>query len=299
MTGSVVKRWLAPVSAAAMTLLCAGARAEDSGWGGEEAADEEEAETAKPAEVTEEATGAEVSAELSAPPVEAAVDGAADPDSPAGDGDGYLLGLRYRGIFIPHTALGWFIEGGSSVYVNGFGPEFSIRDGDVEYIFSAWMSLYDMDPVAIKGSSDAEEAWEIVESDMKAIYLSADYLWHARLARTLELSYGGGAGLGFLFGDLYRTQATLRAGGSPGNPDDFVPCAAQSTTDPYCDDYNDHYAGYSEPSWFNGGSKPVVFPWLAAQVGLRYQPHDKVVTRLDVGLSTTGLFFGVGADYSL
>jgi hypothetical protein len=209
------------------------------------------------------------------------------------------VGLRYRGIYIPQAVLNWFMEGGQSVYVNGFGPEFSIRDDNKEYILSAWLSFYDMSPTPIKGASDDELAWEIVESKMKAIYLTADYLWHTRLARTLELSYGGGAGLGFLFGDLHRQQATLQPGGTAGNPDDYIPCQGQSATDPYCDDINEHYGDYSEPSWFGGGSKPVLFPWIAAQAGLRFQPHEKIVTRLDLGLGTSGLFFGVGAGYSL
>jgi hypothetical protein len=67
----------------------------------------------------------------------------------------------------------------------------------------------------------------------------------------------------------------------------------------YCDDVNEHYDGYAEPNWFEGGSKPALFPWLSGQVGLRYQAHEKVVTRLDIGVATTGLFLGLGADYSL
>jgi hypothetical protein len=107
-------------------------------------------------------------------------------------------------------------------------------------------------------------------------------------------------GLGFLFGDLKRTQATLPAGASPGDADAYVPCTAQGVPNAiYCDDINDHYGDYSEPNWFNGGAKPALFPWLTAQIGLRYQPHEKVVTRLDLGIGTSGLFFGVGADYSL
>lgn len=307
MTRRFTVRSMASLCGATLAVsLTVNAGAQEEGWGGEEAAEELErpAATEGDAERAEaedsdpgdEATAAEP-AELSAPPADPTLD--ADPEDGARAGSGRALGLRYRGLYIPQTVLGWFIEGGQSVYIHGFGPELSIRDDDVEYIFAAWLSFYDMSPVAIKGSSDAEEAWEIVESDMKAVYLTADYLWHAPLARALELSYGAGAGLGFLFGDLYRTQATLRPGGTPGNPDDFIPCPAQNDNDPYCDDINDHYGDYTEPSWFGGGAKPVVFPWLSAQVGLRYQPHDKVVTRLDLGLSTTGLFFGVGADYSL
>jgi len=302
MTSWVMVRWFAPVCASAASLvLAAPAAAQGEEWGGEDAASEDD-EKKKPSEGgSEPEASAEAEAsgsvELSAPADEAPAEEEPTPGSPSTGGK--ALGLRYRGIYIPQTALNWFMEGGQSVYVNGFGPELSIRDKNKEYILSAWLSLYSMSPTPIKGSSDDELAWEIVESKMKAVYLTADYLWHTRLGRTLELSYGAGGGLGFLFGDLHRTQATLVQGGTEGNPDDYVPCAGQSTTDPYCDDINDHYAGYSEPSWFGGGAKPFVFPWLAGQVGLRYQPHEKVITRLDLGLSTSGLYFGVGADYSL
>src|SRR5688500_6036521 len=38
----------------------------------------------------------------------------------------------------------------------------------------------------------------------------------------------------------------------------------------YGDDNNTHHDGYGEPNRFHGGSKPVVFPRLSGQVGLRY-----------------------------
>lgn len=306
MTRWVMVRWIAPMCASAASLaLGAPVAAQDEGWGDEEAASEDDTKKSSDSSADPDASGeasadAEASAnvgELSAPADEAPAEEEGESESPSKAGK--AIGLRYRGIYIPQTALNWFMEGGQSVYVNGFGPEFSIRDKNKEYILSAWLSFYNMSPTPIKGASDDELAWEIVESNMKAVYLTADYLWHTRLGRTLELSYGAGGGLGFLFGDLRRTQATLVPGGTAGDPDDYVPCAGQSTTDPYCDDINNHYGDYTEPSWFGGGAKPVLFPWLAGQIGLRYQPHEKIITRLDLGVGTSGLYFGVGADYSL
>ena len=142
-------------------------------------------------------------------------------------------------------------------------------------------------------ASDAEEAWEIVDASLKSLYVTFDYLWHTRLASTLELSYGGGAGIGYLFGDLHRQQATLAPGGTPCTGVNNPP------TGGYCDDFNNHYGDYGEPNWFNGGAKPVLFPWITAQVGLRYQPHPNFIARLELGLGTSGLYFGVGADYGL
>jgi hypothetical protein len=282
------------------------------GWGTDSAADDDDAPKGKKDATAADPSGApateassdEAAAATSTSAAAAAPEDAteaADASSEPSSASNTAIGVRYRGIYIPQAVLGWFVEGGDSVYVNGFGPELALRDDNVEYVFSAWLALYQMDPVAIKGASDAEEAWEIVESDVKALYLTADYLWHKSLASQLELTYGGSVGLGFLFGNLYRTQATLRAGGTAGNPDDYVPCTALNNPAQggYCDDINDHYDGYAEPNWFHGGSKPALFPWITGQVGLRYQPHEKLVTRLDLGLGSSGLFFGIGVDYAL
>jgi hypothetical protein len=285
--------------------LAAGARAADpKEWGDESAAAEDEAPE-KPSATPAPGEAAPATAEATTPsestPEAAPADALSWDDTRSAGNTALALGARYRGLFIPAGVLHAFIDGGESLYVNGVGPEFSIRQDNVEFVLSAWLAFYDMGPVAIKGTSDAEEAWEIVESDMKALYLTFDYLWNTPLASGLELSYGGGAGLGITFGSLYRTQATLESGGTIGDPDDYVPCAGvnQPPQGGYCDDINDHYDGYAEPSWFNGGAKPSLFPWLAGQIGLRYQPHPKVVGRLDVGLGLSGLFFGVGVDYAL
>jgi hypothetical protein len=42
-----------------------------------------------------------------------------------------------------------------------------------------------------------------------------------------------------------------------------------------------------------------VFPWLALQTGIRYKPHRNFAARLDLGVGTSGFFFGLGADYGL
>jgi hypothetical protein len=297
----VLGRALLLAGVAGFSAASAGA-ADPKEWGDESAAEEDKQEKPASPDATAAPDAAAAAEPAAAPEAEAStpLDEPAAAESGAGASNN-LLGVRYRGLYIPQAVLNWFAEGGQSLYVSGVGPEFSIRDGKVEYVLSAWLAFYSMDPVAIKGKSDAEEAWEIVDSQMKSLYLTFDYLWHHPFSSTLELSYGGGAGLGFLFGALHRTQATLVTGGTPGNPDDYVPCDGVNMPPQggYCDDINNHYDGYDEPNWFHGGSKPVLFPWVTGQVGLRYQPHPKFVARLDLGLGTSGLYFGIGADYGL
>lgn len=248
-----------------------------------------------------------VAAAAEVPVAASAETAAAAPETVAGGADtradapsASALGVRYRGLLLPQSVVNWFVEGGKTVYVHGVGPELSIPAGEGEYLLSAWLAFYSMSPVALKGQGDVEEAWEIVESQMKALYLTIDRLWQTPLTGQLALSYGGGAGLGVFFGDLKRTQAALEVGGDAGNPGDYAPCSAPGQPNStYCDEVNQHYDDYGEPNWLHGGSKPVVYPWLSGQVGLRFRPHEKLVTRLDLGVSTSGLFVGVGADYSL
>lgn len=301
MRASILQGLVAASSlAAALGAVRSAGAADPKEWGDESAASDE---AQKPEAPAPDPAAPAPPAQESAPPAVDVRDEAVEEEEEREPrvSSKYAVGARYRGIYLPKSVLNWFIEGGESVYVNGMGPTFSIRDGDVEYVLSAWLALYNLDPVPIKSTSDAEEAWEIVDARLKSLYLTFDYLWHTRLAASLELSYGGGAGLGYLFGELHRQQATLVAGGTPGNPADFVPCVGVNNPPQggYCDDINEHYGDYGEPNWFNGGAKPVLFPWVTAQVGLRYQPHPNVIARLELGLGTSGLYFGVGADYGL
>ena len=44
----------------------------------------------------------------------------------------------------------------------------------------------------------------------------------------------------------------------------------------------------------------LIFPWLAIpQVSLRYKPIKQFQTKVDLGFSTSGFFFGASASYGL
>ena len=217
-----------------------------------------------------------------------------------------FVGLRYRALLIPSFIMGLFGEGGDTIVVHNFGPEFTIRKDAFEYSFAVTYAPYSMgsgpssvDQVTFKDPNDPEEAWELVTSELKVLYLTADFVWSTPISSQVSFLYGGGAGIGFVFGNLYRTQAYLDDGvykpcSGPGQP----PVLA-STGAPYCGNDNDHYDGYTEPSWANGGSKPIIFPWLAIQTGLRWKPHRNFVARVEAGIGLGQFFLGVGADYGL
>jgi hypothetical protein len=215
------------------------------------------------------------------------------------------VGLRYRPIIVPKFIPKMFADGGLTVTVHSFGPEFGIRKDGFEILLSPWFANYRMKDTPFKAKEDPENAWEIVQSKIKVLYLTADFLWSQELSPEVAVNFGLGAGFGIVFGDLYRVQAYPPAGAS--GPADYERCPANAAgtgpapgAHPWCGTDNDHYGDYSEPSWANGGSKPNLYPWLAfPQIGLRVKPHRNFVARLDAGFGTSGFFFGLGADYGL
>lgn len=210
------------------------------------------------------------------------------------------VGLRYRGIIVPKFIENLFADGGRTVYVNAFGPEFNIRKDNFEFGLSPWLAFYSMGDTGFKGSSDPATSWEIISSQIKVLYLTSDFVWTHPISPEFGINYGFGAGLGIVFGDLHRNQSYPNGATDPNNYTKCPGPVVAGDVGNYCGQpSNNHYGNYTEPSWVNGGSKPNVFPWLAAQTGLRYKPAKNFIARLDLGFGLSGFFFGLGADYGL
>jgi hypothetical protein len=214
-----------------------------------------------------------------------------------------FVGLRARMAYIPEWMFGLFgADGGKGVVVPSFGPEYVTRRDGFEV--DTWLTFasYGMGDTPFKASSDPDTSYEIVRSEIKTLTVGADFLWTKPLNdKGLSLTYGMGAGIGVVFGSLYRNQS-YPPNGQPGDPEDYVKCPGPGGAHgDYCDNENDHYGDFTESSWINGGAKPVLFPWVAVpQVGLRWKASRQLVLRLDTGLSFPGPFFlGVSGQYGL
>jgi hypothetical protein len=214
-----------------------------------------------------------------------------------------FVGARFRGLVIPSFVIGLFGDGGKTVFAPNFGPEFAIRRDNFEYNFSVTYTSYVMTNTTFKAPTDPDQAMELVNAHLKVLYLAADFVWSHPFSPQLAWTYGGGAGLGIVWGPLYREQAYPVGAGwnscGPGAPPAGTPEPKASYCAPDPTLKTQHYKGYAEPSWSNGGSKPILFPWLALQTGLRFKPSHDFVARLDVGIGFGQVFFGVGADYGL
>jgi hypothetical protein len=225
-----------------------------------------------------------------------------DPNSPFEKADTtyHFIGARFRYVIVPKFYMGIFADGGATVGVPAFGPEFTIRKNGFEYVMSAMYASYAMNPTPFKSKTDPNDAWEVVETSVKSIYLMSDFLWSAETSPKFAFTYGGGFGLGVVFGDIRRQQAHPGTG-SPNDPSSYVPCTAQGMPNPmYCGRDNDHYGNYTEASWANGGSKPILFPWVSLQTGFRFKPTKQFMGRFDVGWNIlNGPFFGLALNYGL
>jgi len=103
---------------------------------------------------------------------------------------------------------------------------------------------------------------------------------------------------------LRRVQAYPRPGTLGDNPDSYIPCELDPTLGGdthggYCGRDNHHYGKYTEPSWANGGQKPIFFPWLGVGPGLRIKPHRNFMMRIDVGWALVGPYFGASGNYGI
>lgn len=221
-------------------------------------------------------------------------------------GKTYLfVGARYRAIIVPKFMINMFGDGGKTVVAHGFGPEFAIRKNAFEYNLSIWYAGYGMDDTPFKAKDDGIKAWELVNSELKSIFLTADFLWSQDFSPEFALNYGLAGGFGIIFGDLYRIQAKPGSAAANDNTGEgYVRCAGAGDQDfrgdpSFCDDSNKHYGDHTEPSWTDGGSKPILFPWFVLQTGVRYKPHRNFAARFDAGFGTSGFFLGLGLDYGL
>jgi len=230
------------------------------------------------------------------------------------DATKYYLGARFRDFIVPGFLFSMFADGGpGAVNVFSGGPEFTLRSGHLEVIFSVTVPYADfsMNEFLFKSSEDPKEAYEIVSSSLKLISVTVDLLGRIPLEKkgTVALLLGGGVGISGVLGDIRRNQAKPKnqnPNADPNQPDQWSKCSGPGDADgvvdgvQYCGNDNDHYGGYVEPGWTNGGSKPVIFPYLALpHIGLEVLPIEQFLVRLDTGFSVTGFFFGLGAGGKL
>ncbi|MCC6555340.1 MAG: hypothetical protein IT372_20455 [Polyangiaceae bacterium] len=218
------------------------------------------------------------------------------------------IGAGYQGFVIPKLMFNLFGDGGRTMLVPGGELTLTTQASDVDVVISLAYARFRLGETPFRPDGQPDTEWEILESDLQALMATAHLAWDFPLNDSGSVSFrvGAGAGVGWTFlGNLYRTQA-YPPKGAGGDPYKYKKC--RGPNDPagsflYCNQLDhdaDHYFGYVEPSWFEGGYSPLIFPWLSLpELGLTGRPSDSVAIDLKVGLSITGLLTSLGVRFGL
>lgn len=224
----------------------------------------------------------------------------------------FYLGLRYRGTVIPKFLINSFVSEGSSIFSNSIGAEIDIRHDGFSLIPALTYSELGTDEMLFrqKGADESIAGnYSLVKSNLKVISASVDMLWSTRLAKNVDLEYGFGFGVGAVFGDLIVNWVERNNSGSlvADSGQHFARCEKEGqgglnagcTSKDHQNTDTIRVGGYSEPSWFSGGAKPSILPSINIPIGIRFQPDKHMEARFGLGVSLTGLWFGLSGNYLL
>lgn len=218
------------------------------------------------------------------------------------------LGFRYRGAIIPQFLVNAFVDGGTTIFAPGGAVTLTTHASDADVVFGLGYMSYRMGPTAMKGKDAPDTEWEFVESTLNSLVASVDLMFNVPLNDTGTVAFriGGSVGVGWTFlGDLSRTQSYPK-NGKAGDPDTYLPCRGPNNpvgTYRYCNKLDKdatHYPGYTEPNWFQGGKRPLIYPWLTLpQLGLTFKPSQTVAIDVEVGTALTGIVTSAGVRFAL
>jgi hypothetical protein len=214
----------------------------------------------------------------------------------------YFVGAFYRHMIIPEFMLNLFLDEGSGSDFPAFGADVTYRKDGLDIIGSLWFARAEGQG-AMRAVDDPLVDTEWVETDLWVVFLSGTFLWSTSFNDWFALEYGLGVGIGFVVGDVYRTEAY------PGSDGDYVPCArpGDPANPSYCEtpgieppnqcqDGAGHY-GCNEGKWSEGGDVPNIVPWLAIpHLALRFKPIKQLMIRVEGGFGL-GFFAGASAAY--
>jgi hypothetical protein len=242
-----------------------------------------------------------------------------------------FLGARWSFMSLPPALLKAYTvkEANTVSSTKSFAAELAFRRKGFQVTASAgFMKLKNSGPFQLKNDPIEDTEW--LDANFKMLNLTAAITWSTTFADWFSIEYGLEAGIGFLFGDLVRTEAYQRNDGGwgkcPGwasqttnendtlrfNPDFPNPTltqrrfcqipdgpAGQPPPDSNTSDMDgEQYDQKAKKGLFNKGV-PHAFPILGPRLSLRFKPIHQVVLRVDLPLPILpfGIVGGVAAQY--
>ena len=218
------------------------------------------------------------------------------------------IGGAFPGFLIPKFVMNMVGDGGRTVFAPGGAATLTRPSGDLDLVFSLGYALFYMPPTPFKAKGTPDTEYEIVQTDLNALTASFELLYNVPLdaQKRVRFRIGAGLGLGFTFlGQIYRRQS-YPASLVPSDPNTYLPCYGPNNPPGsfrYCNQLDkdaNHYGAFAEPSWFDGGVRPLIYPWLALPlVGLSFRPSPKLAIDVEIAPTLSGLLTGVGVRFGL
>lgn len=179
----------------------------------------------------------------------------------------YGVGVRLRYIHIPRQALELFVErSGGSASHPGFGIELIREKGDMAFTIGVeYDTIAPRDGVFIeKGTRIPDDPVDYVEfQDFSWLAVDVSFIGQQPIiGDVLALRYGAGLGLGYIMGDILRTDYVCTS-------DDVESCMPDGNAQAVRET-----------------DVPPVFPLINVILGVQVRPFDNVAINIEGGLRT-------------
>jgi hypothetical protein len=195
----------------------------------------------------------------------------------------WAVGSRLRGIFVPAWFLGAFMNHAQGLSSLSWGLDFTRRKGNLDLVFGLDIGWYgaigNANWTGTGGFAD-DTYWTEFNSFMFTS-LDMNLIWHYDFNDWIALRYGGGIGIGFLSGDMYRQLSG--------------PACTSANVDSNLGQCGPGFAGGPARFAEDLGSYRVL-PVVAVLLGVRFKLHRHAVVTVDAGFHDA-FFFGAGGQY--
>ncbi len=217
------------------------------------------------------------------------------------------IGARFRTYLIPQQVMNLVGDGGRTVLVPGGSLVYTLGVSDPQIHLTLGYANYHLGGMPFKPHGTPDTDYEIIESTLEAAYATVEVTWMHPLddEGDWQFNYGFGIGVGWMFrGELYRTQA-YPPGLVPGDPNTYLKCDGPDRPPgswAYCNslDFDANHYNYAEPSWAQGGKRPLIYPWLALPLlGVSARVGKDMMIDFEAAVTDSGFLLGAGARAGL
>jgi len=220
--------------------------------------------------------------------------------------DYFFLGGFGRAVIIPAFMQGPFVDGpGIDGFNAGAGLTFNWRRNNFNVMAQVWWNGAEGEGY-FRAQGDPAQDTEFIDANLGVVFINAAFLWSFPVTDWFAFELGFDLGIGFIYGELIRTEAHETSTGSgefqtcvgPGNPAG-VYCEAIRDPAANCYAANDGHYNCSEPNWLTeDGDLPFVFPWVSVpHLAVRFKPIHQFQIRIDGGWGLYNFFFGGSLSY--